>query len=99
MGNVRAATCALICVSALACSQSHERATPPRKPLILDQVHNNGPKGFFWLPPMVAQPTLEGSNDTSLSPTIQIDEIDLSNPPNATVTTIATFTRTTGTNG
>jgi len=96
--RVPASTRALICALILACS-AKDREQPVSKvtkPLILDQAHNNGPRGFFWLPPMVSNPNPEGSNDRTLFPTVRIDEINLSS---GAVTTIATYTRSSGTGG
>ena len=51
--------------------------------------------GFYWLPPMVNQPTVSGAFDAALSPTVEICEItdDVCGP------TLATYTMTSGPGG
>jgi cysteine-rich repeat protein len=61
---------------------------PVAQALISDQAHG-GRRGFFWLPPMVKSPVLEGSFDGSFSPRVEIHEIDSSQ---RVVRHVATFT-------
>src|SRR2546422_11131688 len=70
-----------------ACSWN-DRATAPRPPgpefAISDAVHEGGTPGFYFLPPMVAQPTFNGAFDaniTTLNPAIAI--CDVTNSPDA----------------
>ena len=53
----------LLCVLAggsLACSGAGEPPARQTQRLISDEVHGNGTRGFFFLPPLVAHPTLSG---------------------------------------
>jgi len=64
---------------ATACS-SGDRATAPTRPefAISDAVHEGGTPGFFFLPPMVVQPTVSGTFDvdiTTLNPAIAICDV------------------------
>lgn len=59
--------------------------------LISDQVHNNGTPGFFFMPPLVS-PTTYGTFLPSLDPMVTIEEQNGAG-------VIATFTKTSGTNG
>jgi len=74
----------VIAVIVVACS-STDRATAPRlRPAfaISDAVHEGGTPGFFFLPPMLAQPTFSGTFDadvTTLNPAIAI--CDVTNGP------------------
>src|SRR2546428_10402466 len=67
-----------------ACS-SGDRPTAPRPGpefAISDGVHESGTPGFYFLPPMVAQPTVSGTFDadiTTLNPAIAI--CDITNGP------------------
>src|SRR6266699_4949629 len=75
---------ALLIVEACA---SGDRPTAPRPGpefAISDGVHESGTPGFYFLPPMVAQPTVSGTFDadiTTLNPAIAI--CDLTNGPDA----------------
>src|SRR5438309_347181 len=75
---------ALLIVEACA---SGDRPTAPRsRPefAISDAVHEGGTPGFYFLPPMVAQPTFSGTFDadiTTLNPAIAI--CDITNGPDA----------------
>ena len=55
----------------------------------------NYKEGFYWLPPMVRQPTVSGTFDASLSPTVEICELvnDACGP------VLATYTMTSGPGG
>ena len=48
--------------------------------------------GFYWLPPMVRQPTVSGTFDASLSPTVEICEL----VDGACGSVLATYTMTSG---
>ena len=55
-------------------------AAPPSRPaqrsgaLISDQVHGGGVAGFWFLPPMVAQPSTDGGFDAAIDATIAITD-------------------------
>jgi len=61
---------------------------PPASMVILDAAHNDGNQHFFWLPPMVAPASFNGSFDGAQSPEVHIDELGGGS--------IAVFTTTTG---
>jgi hypothetical protein len=67
----------LVLITFLACdgtelSLNPETATPALE--ILDGAHNGGNEHFFFLPPMVPQPSYSGVFDATLSPVVQICE-------------------------
>src|SRR5687768_12403455 len=43
--------------------------------LIVDAVHNGGQAGFYFLPPLVPAPAIEGTFDPTRSPQVTIDEL------------------------
>ncbi len=49
--------------------------------IISDQVHSGGQVGFYWLPPLVPRPAMDGAFDDMQRPTVQINELDASNNP------------------
>jgi hypothetical protein len=57
---------------------------------ISDQVHDGGQAGFFWLPPLVGAPTLQGTFDATQHPTVTIT------PLVSGASAIATYTTTSG---
>lgn len=68
------------------CSSSDRTTAPFARPefAISDAVHEGGTPGFFFLPPMVAQPTFSGTFDadiTTLNPAIAV--CDVTNGPDA----------------
>jgi hypothetical protein len=77
-------------------SRDASRGAPPLagpeigQQAISDQVHSSGHAGFFWLPPLVAAPTLQGAFDATQEPAVTIT------PLVAGATPIATYTTTTG---
>lgn len=87
---------------ALAACESRSTATPrgaAQAPaaLIQDQAHQGGAVGFYFLPPMVAQPALAGAFDKTLEATVRIRELlDPAGTPGAL---IAEYSRTAGTGG
>lgn len=69
---------------AAGCTSSDRPTAPFTKPefAISDAVHENGTPGFYFLPPMVVQPTFSGTFDadiTTLNPAIAI--CDITNSP------------------
>jgi RHS repeat-associated protein len=77
-------------------SESSVERSRSTQALITDQVHSGGAQGFFWLPPMVSQPALDGAFDGTLSPQVDIDQID--SDGNA-VSHVGTFTTGGGPHG
>jgi len=61
--------------------------------VISDELHSGGTEGFFFLPPLVANPGAAGAFASHLAPIVRIDSIDAQF---ATTATIATYTTTTG---
>jgi len=75
---------AILCVTA--CSSGDQLVAPRTRPefAISDAVHEGGTPGFYFLPPMVAQPAFSGPFDadiTTLNPTIAL--CDVTNGPDA----------------
>jgi hypothetical protein len=62
---------------------------------ISDAVHDGGTAGFYFLPPMVPNPTPTGTFDRFRSPAVEICQL-LGDEDTACTTTIATFTMTSG---
>ncbi|HKP74093.1 MAG TPA: Ig-like domain-containing protein [Longimicrobiaceae bacterium] len=91
----RAATLAAILVAA-ACTDHAISPTAPTaggpRETISDAAHAGAVPGFYFLPPMVPQPSYSGTFDAALQPTVMICE--LAGPVCAT--TVATFTFGTG---
>jgi|GEM_PF-1833705 len=77
-----------------ACTADAISPTAPTGPreTISDAAHSGAVPGFYFLPPMVPQPTYSGTFDAALQPRVEICELSGS----ACVTTIATFTFGTG---
>jgi hypothetical protein len=85
MRLARALLCSLVGVSLLSCSDATSPtepgpavATAPAAPfsLISDAAHAGGNAHFFWLPPMVAQPSeFNGPFDGSKSPVVRICDL------------------------
>jgi TolB protein len=62
---------------------------------ISDAVHSSGKHGFYFLPPMVAQPSVTGTFDGALSPEVRVCVWDGA----SCGATISSFTATGGTGG
>jgi len=67
----------VLTLAGAACEQQSEHLTEPagsEAPIltIRDAVHNSGARGFFFLPPIVAQPAYGGVFDASLDPVVTI---------------------------
>jgi hypothetical protein len=62
-----------------------------RGALISDQVHDSGTTGFFFMPPMVPKPAINGLVDADLAPTVTINQIDPSD--SHVIRNVATFTK------
>ncbi len=89
---------ALLSVTTLSCSDSSPPVSPelnlpgPARQIV-DAAHSGGNAHFFWLPPMVAQPSgFNGAFDPSLSPVVRV--CDLSDCDSQVV---AEFTTASGT--
>ncbi len=61
--------------------------------LISDAVHGAGTAGFYFLPPLVPQPAVQGVFSAGVEPTVVIDRVDASGAP---LERVATFTMQTG---
>jgi len=96
MHSMRLFLATILAASVLGCGSSSSSATraAASNALISDQAHNAGTPGFFFLPPMVAQPAYSGAFKAGLSPVVTIEEL----APGSRGT-IATFTTSSGTNG
>jgi hypothetical protein len=77
---------ALLVAGLTGCLPSTEPPGVARGALISDQVHSGGALGFFWLPPLVAAPALEGTFDATQSPTVTITPLPLPAQPIASFT-------------
>lgn len=62
---------------------------------ISDAAHAGAVPGFYFLPPMVPAPSYSGTFDAGVQPRVEICEL----AAGTCVTTIATYTRTSGTGG
>ena len=64
-------------VALFACSDREISTAPlagsPR--LVIADAARDYKRGFYWLPPMVKQPTVTGTFDATLSPTVEICEL------------------------
>ena len=89
----RAATLAAVLFAA-ACTADSMSPTAPTGPLqtISDAAHAGVVPGFYFLPPMVPQPSYSGTFDAALQPRVEICELSAG----VCSTTIATFTFGTG---
>ena len=62
------------------CNDLHSGDDPPvgsvHAPIISDQLHSNGTKGFLWLPPMVGRMPPLGTFVGKLPITVRVDQID-----------------------
>ena len=91
-----AALAAVILTVMSACSDRLPTTPPPLDPafVISDGGHSNGNSHFFFLPPLVPNPTTTGVFDGALSPTIDICEY-----AGGCVATVAQFSTSSGTGG
>lgn len=64
---------------------------------LLDGVHNGGNPHFFFLPPMVPQPSYSGTSDGTESPVVKVCMLVTTNNTSACGTLIAWFTTGNGT--
>jgi hypothetical protein len=79
---------ALVFIGISACQATSEDTRQTSSALITDQAYGGGATGFFWLPPMVPQPALQGTFDGTEAPTVRIDELA---PDGAFVRTVVTY--------
>ena len=77
----------------LASCGSEDDVAQQRLAVISDQVHSGGTHGFFFLPPLVPQPTVSGTFDATRSPVVAIKELDASG---GTARILAVFTTSGG---
>lgn len=90
----RAATLAAV-LAVAACTADSTSPTAPTvgpRTTISDAAHSGVVPGFYFLPPLVPQPTYSGTFDAALTPRVEICELS----GTACATTIATFTFGTG---
>ena len=83
-----------IAIVLVACA-AEEPATVARRELavISDAVHSGGTEGFFFLPPLVPDPSASGGFVADIAPVVRIDRLDAQF---VTTATIAEFTMATG---
>ena len=74
----------LTCILVVACQdQRSPTGVRPPSALLMDGAHNGGNQHFFFLPPLVPQPTLSGVFNPNLKPVVVICELDVSTTPAA----------------
>ncbi|HET7228750.1 MAG TPA: Ig-like domain-containing protein [Longimicrobium sp.] len=94
MLRLKRAAAAAAVLAVAACSADSKSPLAPEGPrqTISDAAHAGVVPGFYFLPPMVPQPTYAGTFDAALQPRVEICELSGS----VCGTTIATFTFGTG---
>ncbi len=92
---------AAVLVTAACSGDSPSPVAPADAPAreILDASRSNLVQGFYWLAPLVPQPTFSGTFDPNVSPTVQVCELAGPPPSTCTATIVAQFTKTAGTGG
>ena len=88
-------TVALLLVAACSEQPLPTGLTPSSPRLDIADASSSYKSGFFWLPPMVKQPSYSGTFDAALSPTVEICELT----DGACTLAIAAYTPTEGTGG
>ncbi|HYR11685.1 MAG TPA: hypothetical protein VEQ60_28135, partial [Longimicrobium sp.] len=66
---------------------------------IYDAAHNSGRAGFYFLPPLVKQPSFTGTFDASLLPQVQMQVCELSGTACVAGPPVASWTASGGTGG
>lgn len=87
-----AAAAAVLAVAACSADSKSPLAPEVPRPTISDAAHAGAVPGFYFLPPMVQQPSYSGTFDAALQPRVEICELS----GGVCSTTIATFTFGTG---
>ncbi|MEO7503427.1 MAG: hypothetical protein ABIW94_12385, partial [Gemmatimonadaceae bacterium] len=93
----------LVVLVAIACTKeilAPDSSPMPESPsqVVSDGGHGGGNPHFFFLPPLVAQPTVSGTSDGNASPTVLVCEWNSAlGPSGQCVSVIAQFSRVTGT--
>jgi len=87
-----AAAAAVLAVAACSADSSSPLAPDAPRATISDAAHAGAVPGFYFLPPMVQQPTVSGTFDATLQPRVEICELSGS----VCGTVIATFVPGTG---
>src|SRR5688572_16020681 len=82
-------------VAVAACSDQTFSTAPNGPSFTIADAARDYKDGFYWLPPMVAQPDVSGTFDASLSPTVEICEL----VDDACGAALATYTRMSGPGG
>jgi hypothetical protein len=91
--SLLASAAGLILFAAIASCTSERDSHVPRlvsqaePQAISDQMHGDGQVGFFWLPPLVSAPTLQGTFDASQSPVVTVTPLVAGEAPIAMYTT------------
>jgi alpha-tubulin suppressor-like RCC1 family protein len=86
-------TVSLLLVAACSDQPLPTGLTPSSPRLDIADASNSYKSGFYWLPPMVKQPSFSGTFDAALSPTVEICELT----DGACASPIAAFTTSEGT--
>src|SRR5690242_11674609 len=68
-----------MCVMVAACQEprSPTGVMKPPSGLLVDGAHNSGNAHFYFLPPLVRQPSVSGVFNPSLRPTVEICELEV----------------------
>ena len=90
----RLPTLSLLLVVA-ACSDQTFSTAPNGPSFTIADAARDYKRGFYWLPPMVSQPTVSGTFDATLSPTVEICEL----VDDACGAVLATYTMASGPDG
>jgi alpha-tubulin suppressor-like RCC1 family protein len=88
-------TVSLLIVAACSDQPLPTGLTPPSPRFDIADASSSFKSGFYWLPPMVKQPSYGGTFDAALSPAVEICELTDS----VCASPIATYTTTEGTGG
>jgi len=94
MLRLKRAAAAVAVLAVAACSADSKSPLAPdlARPTISDAAHSGAVPGFYFLPPMVPQPSYSGTFDATLQPRVEICELS----GTSCGTTIASFTFGTG---
>ncbi len=92
---------AAVLVTAACSGDSPSPVAPTDAPSreILDAARSPLVQGFYWLPPLVKNPSFSGTFDPNVSPTVQVCELAGTPPSTCTANIVAQFTKTSGTGG
>jgi len=72
----------LTCVLVVACQEQRSpTGVKPPSALLMDGAHNSGNAHFFFLPPLVKQPSFSGVFNPALRPVVVICQLEVGPPP------------------